>query len=323
MSQNERPHPQLAGAPDEATLIENLIESLIGTQTAGSLFQLGDGVWGRTFAIGDDHVVKLIRRKGGIGEGPDIWQREVDALHLLNRRHGTAGSPLPIPQILGEGRIGDDASAEFCAWILLPRLPGTALHTAIFEAWPVAQQHTLAEQLGAGLAYWHEVAGEADSTIRRAMPTASRRMWILDAVLPDLEPADRVTARQLKARLTAALTSGSDRLIHAHGDVNSTNLLVSPSGRLEALIDFAEAGWDLPEVELAHWRTLGWPWARLAAAYEEAGGRPMQPACIHLYGAINALIGLALDSRTGDRHALAAGRAALNDCLEALAGAVP
>jgi len=131
--------------------------------------------------------------------------------------------------------------------------------------------------------------------------------------MAELPLAEQVLAKRLRLRYRQLLLTHPNP-VWAHGDVNPSNVLLLDAGGI-GLVDFAENGWNLPAVDFAHWRTLGWLNDDFLAAYRDHGGAHISDQSIHVIGAINAFVGLVLDRRLGDQRAVCDAEAALNDCL--------
>jgi len=56
----------------------------------------GQGLWSDVYALGDDSVLKLVRRDSGIGDGLDLWKAECDTLLALEM----AELEIAVPELL-------------------------------------------------------------------------------------------------------------------------------------------------------------------------------------------------------------------------------
>ncbi|MEO0392997.1 MAG: aminoglycoside phosphotransferase family protein [Pseudomonadota bacterium] len=279
---------------------------------------LGEGLWGRTYDLGDGTVVKLARAGGGIGDGRDLIEREAKALKAFA---GYQGADLSLPAYYGHGPL-DAEPGGFCRWLRLGKITGTVFSEARYLALSTANKTQLSTELGRALADYHRLSEPLASQCPEgeALIAASRRDWIIGQVLDDLPADEVILAKRLRGRYRQWLTA-SPRLVWAHGDVNPSNFLWdaqrTPDRPAIGLVDFAENGWDLPAVDLAHWRTLGWLDQTLLDAYGQAAGHDMPMEAVHIVGAINALIGMVLDRRLDDRDAVGRAEATFRDCLAA------
>jgi aminoglycoside phosphotransferase (APT) family kinase protein len=277
---------------------------------------LGEGLWGCTYDLGDGRVLKLARATGGIGDGWELIEREAAALRLLG---GYGDEALKLPAYKGHGDLWDEPEG-FCRWLCMERVAGVPFSEVAYLAMDEAGREALAGRMGRALASLHKLSRE-----RRNMASVgaaqrfetSRRDWMFDQVMGELPSAERVLARRLRLAYRNVLSDSPSYML-VHGDVNPSNVMLLDDGRI-GLVDFAESSPDLPEVDFAHWRTLGWLTPSLLTAYSQAGGPPVNEAAVHLAGAVNALIGLVLDRRLGDEAAITKAEAALTDCLMAAA----
>ena len=279
---------------------------------------LGEGLWGRTYDLGDGTVVKLARAGGGIGDGRDLVAREARALQAFA---GYQDADLVLPAYHGHGSIEDEAGG-FCRWLRLGKVDGAVFSEARYQALDDDGKAQLASGFGLAIARFHKLS----DPLRDQMPTgdelitASRRDWIIGAVIDDLPTDDRLRAKRLRARYRQMLRE-HPAPVWAHGDVNPSNLLWDPAPGADqpalGLVDFAENGWDLPAVDFAHWRTLGWLDHETLASYAQEAGAPIDLEQVHVAGAINALIGMVLDRRLRDHAAVTKAEATFTDCLAA------
>tara|TARA_Y100000588_G_scaffold56995_1_gene54801 strand:+ start:883 stop:1797 length:915 start_codon:yes stop_codon:yes gene_type:complete len=278
---------------------------------------LGEGLWGRTFRLDDQAVLKLARADGGIGDGRDLIEREAQALAGFA---GYRDPQLALPLYLGHGPVLEMpqcADDNFACWLRMGCIEGQVFSSDAHAALDTAGRELLARELGAALAIFHRLSDRHrdQAPVGDDLVSLSRRDWIFGAIMDDLPEMERIRAKRLRERYRQLLLD-CPQPVWAHGDVNPSNVIRLPGGGI-GLVDFAENGWDLPAVDFAHWRTLGWLDETLLASYRDHGGLAVSDESIHVVGAINAFIGLVLDRRLGDRQAVINAEAALNDCLMA------
>jgi hypothetical protein len=159
---------------------------------------LGEGLWGRTYDLGDGTVVKLARAGGGIGDGRDLVAREAKALQAFA---GYQDADLALPAYYGHGPIpGEDGG--FCRWLRLGKVAGSVFSEARYQALDDDGKAQLASALGVALARFHTLSAPLRDQIPagEALVTASRRDWIIGEVIDDLPTEDRLLAKRLRAR---------------------------------------------------------------------------------------------------------------------------
>lgn len=187
------------------------------------------------------------------------------------------------------------APAAHAAGILTPRLIAfddtRSLVDRPFSLWerihgPTLGHATMSPE--AELAAWRAVGREV-ARVHRLVTSVPDPLGYLDA--PGDEPdADRLLATLVAAqRLDAATardigaacrelgqTVGAPAVAFTHGDIHTMNIMCDPSGKLLALIDWGDAGWNDPMHDFA-----GMPLSFIPAAvagYEAEAGAPLDGA---------------------------------------------
>jgi len=243
---------------------------------------LGEGLWGIVYDLGDGSVLKLVRKRGGLGSPAALIQREVAALKTLG---GDRCGGFDIPELLGHGDIDLPANpfvAPLEGWLRLSKLEGRRLGDAIPPTPDSRQQ--LGEKLGAALAEFH-----ADATSHSAAADLPQKDPVLRSIgqlrdaLP--KPEDKELCDQLRDRWIAA-ASGS--LVFLHGDVNLSNVLVNDESRF-SLLDFAECGVGAPHAEFRHFEERPEIRDAIFMGYQVASGAPVDLDTYYLAATVNAL----------------------------------
>ena len=279
---------------------------------AGPYPILGHGLWGPTLDLGDGTLLKLVRRRAGIGDGRDIHANETRVLSLLDgRRLDGLAIPRPTAQS-GFPAQSQAATDGYAAWLRLTRVVGRPID----EHWLADRSETERERFAVSF-------GTAAVSLRRiTTQMTDDQCAILDdrvgALLRALPSAStRVDDRRLAARLLDAVEAIPDarRSGFVHGDLHLQNLLVDDSGRVCGIIDFGEAGRGFAEVDLAYLHWLPTIEAHVLQIYREAAG-PIDERAYHLAGAIYALTAAVLTEQAGDVVEAAAERQRLSACLK-------
>src|SRR5438876_3859191 len=93
---------------------------------------LGHGLWGPTIDLGDGTVLKLVRRRAGIGDGLEICANEARVLAALG------GRPLDgvaVPCLIASGEFADERRAGAPRRAARPRRgPGAGAAPAAWAA---------------------------------------------------------------------------------------------------------------------------------------------------------------------------------------------
>lgn len=243
--------------------------------------QIGEGLWGIVYDLGDGSVLKLVRKRGGLGAPGPLIQREVTALKALgNRRCGG----FDIPELLGHGDIDLPANpfvAPLEGWLRLSKLEGKRLGEAIPPT-PDGRQR-LGETLGAALADFHHDAKAISETedLPPNDPILRAVGQLRDALA---KPDDKALCDSLKERWMSLSTSP----VFLHGDVNLSNILVSDDGRF-GLLDFAECGMGPPHAEFRHFEERPEIRDAIFMGYQAASGTPIDLDVYYLAATVNAL----------------------------------
>ena len=229
--------------------IEDLVHTTLNTQGVAvpppPWQELGQGLWGVVHDLGDGSVLKLVRKRGGLGSAATLIHREVAALKAFG---GQRCGGFDVPELLGHGDIDLPANpfvAPLEGWLRLSKLEGQRLGDVIPPT-PDNRQR-LGETLGAALADFHVDATALTSGTD--VPTQDPMVRALDqlrAALP--KPSDKELCDKLKERWTSLAPTSR---VFLHGDVNLSNILVTDDGRF-SLVDFAECGLGPAHAEFRH-----------------------------------------------------------------------
>ena len=243
--------------------------------------ELGEGLWGIVYDLGDGSVLKLVRKRGGLGSAAALIQRETAALNLFG---GQRCGGFNIPALLGHGDIDLPANpfvAPLEGWLRLSKQEGSRLGHAI-PTTPDGRQR-LGETLGAALADFH-----ADSTAFKNAEGVPAKDPILRAIeqlhtaLP--KPEDKELCTCIKKRWMSLPTAP----VFLHGDVNLSNILVTEDGRL-SLLDFAECGIGPAHAEFRHFEERPEIRDAIFMGYQAASGAPIDLDVYYLAATVNAL----------------------------------
>jgi|GEM_PF-643044 len=244
--------------------------------------ELGVGVWGVVYDLGDGSVLKLVRKRGGLGSPGALIQREVNALNALGGRD--CGS-FAVPELLGHGDLDLPANpfvAPLEGWLRLSKLEGRLLGAAV-PSTPDTRQR-LGETLGAALADFHaEATAIAKAENLSPQDPVLRSIGELRAALP--KPEDKALCDQLREKWTSLSTREP---VFLHGDVNLSNVLVTGDGRF-SLLDFAESGFGLPHAEFRHFEERPEIRDALFMGYQAASGAPIDHEIYYLAATVNSL----------------------------------
>lgn len=267
------------------TSIENLTHDTLRAQ--GVMLppppwnELGEGLWGIVYDLGDGSVLKLVRKRGGLGSAAALIQREVSALNILGARK--CGG-FEIPELRGHGDINLPANpfvAPLEGWLHLSKLEGRRLGNAIPPT-PVGRQQ-LGETLGAALADFHEDANKI--TGAKDLPQKDPILRAIGQLRDALaKPEDKALCDDLKERWISL----SSPAAFLHGDVNLSNILVTADGRF-SLLDFAECGMGAAHAEFRHFEERPELRDAIFMGYQVASGKPIDLDVYYLAATVNAL----------------------------------
>lgn len=257
--------------------IADAVSELLGMQVE-DLQRLSGGASRETWAFTGDRRQLILRRDPPGRPGlPGAMRREADAM----RACGRAG--LPVPEVL----VDDDGSRLGTAGLVMGRVPGETLARRILRDEEYATARSmLTVQLGRFLAGLHaidpaEVPGleEVDSLAQ---------YWAAYESVADVSPTFERAQRWLEANRPAP----SSRRVIVHGDLRLGNVIVGPDG-LRAAIDWELVHLGDPVEDLAWLCVKAWRFGQplevagvgtiddLLAAYEAAGGDPVDRATFH------------------------------------------
>ncbi len=202
-------------------------------------------------------VLRRWAREGWELDDPDYTvEREARVLELLRC------APVPVPAV-----VAADPDGERCdvPALLLTRLPGRPPAAAITDL------DGFCRQLAETLAVIHDVGGDAESRLDPYRLYYDRAR----AAPPPWLPATAVW-RHATAVVREPPPAGAQTLIHR--DYHPENTLWS-AGRLTGVVDWTQASWGPPALDLGHmrWNLVadhGQPVAdRFLAAYRACAGR--------------------------------------------------
>jgi len=243
--------------------------------------EIGSGVWGVVFDLGDGSVLKLIRKRGGLGSPASLIHRETLALGVLG---GKKVGGFQIPELLGQGDLplpSNPFVAPLEGWIRLSQVEGRILSAAMPSHPDTRNQ--LGERLGAGMAHFHEDATALAKTVQ--LPEADpieRSIGELEIALP--KPDDKALCVKLREHWLRL-----DREpVFLHGDINFSNVLVNDRGDF-SLLDFAECGVGPALAEFRHFEDRPEFRDALFLGYQAASAMPIDLETYYLAATVNAL----------------------------------
>lgn len=243
--------------------------------------EIGSGVWGIVFDLGDGSVLKLVRKRGGLGSPAALIHRETMALDGFG---GKKIGGFQTPKLLGHGDLSLPSNpfiAPLEGWIRLSKLEGRILSAAMPSHPDTRNQ--LGERLGAAMAHFHEDATAISKTAR--LPEADpieRAIGELEAALP--KPVDKALCVTLREHW---LQLDRER-VFLHGDINFSNVLVNDRGDF-ALLDFAECGVGSAFADFRHFEDRPEFRDALFLGYQAASGTPIDLDTYYLAATVNAL----------------------------------
>jgi len=278
---------------DEPTIAAALTRHLGGSPVVEGLQRLSGGASRETWAfdarLGDEHLALVLRRDPGRAvTGP--LERATEA-EVLSAAH-EAGVPTP------EVRFVLEPADQLGAGFVMDRVDGETVPRRILrdDAYASARGD-LAAQCGAAAARIHAVPLGALPALPTLGPLEQLAQYrgILDS-FGEPHPAFELGLRRL-ARDVPVL----DKATLVHGDFRNGNLVVGPDG-LRAVLDWElthlgdpveDLGWlcvkswrfGVPQHPVGGFGDVG----QLTAAYEAAGGRPVDPARLRWWEAFGTL----------------------------------
>ncbi len=204
-----------------------------------------------------------------------------------------AAAGVPVPRVRWCASDADGLGSAF----VMDFVAGETIARKLLrdEAYAAARA-ALPEQLAAALACIHAIDPQAPACAPLARPDPetppaaaelARYDGIYRAIAPDPHPAFELALRWLGARIPAPR-----RLTVVHGDYRVGNVIVGPEG-LRAVIDWELTHLGDPMEDIGWLCVRSWRFgaappvgglcerARLFAAYERAGGDPVDPAAAH------------------------------------------
>jgi len=271
---------------------------------------LGHGLWGPTLDLGDGTLLKLVRHRAGIGAGLDIHANEARVLAALG---GRPLGPLAVPRLLDQGTFAASSRAAvegYAGWMRITRVAGTPCSEERLARLSHRDRDRLAGSFGESVAILHR---EAAAALGDASTRLDDRVQALLNGLPAASPADGGLCAALTATLAAIPVVRRRDFIH--GDFHLSNLLVGEDGLISGVVDFAEAGRGLREIDLAYLHWLPSIAAEARRGYEAAAG-PIDDVAYNLAGAIYALTSAVILEQNGE--AAGADRRLLRTCVEAI-----
>lgn len=250
---------------------------------------LGTGVWGTVLELGDGTVLKLGRKKGGIGDGLEKAKRESAVLTALAaRRQYFRGLAFPGAVAGGEIPANDALFNEgYVYWKRLTKMSVPTMNGERFKNMSSQQKLIFAESLAEAMYEFHSVFKNhpMESDQGRFHKTES----LLELKSYTLRDSDRRAADFLITAFDEARFK--NQLVFGHGDLNFGNVTVDESGRVAGFIDFAETAWTFPEAELCHFLNEADFTDLVVKRYEAISGEKLSPGLLELCAANNALFG--------------------------------
>jgi len=214
----------------------------------------GKDTWGAVFDLGDDTLLKLVSRRGGLGNGEALHHREVEALKLLD---GLATDYVRVPRLIAAQALpegGTEFTPALAGWLRFEALPGTRLSIDKVLTMPARTRDMLGERIGAAIAdFNNEASKRAHAANIKLGDTISRSLTLARTYLgnAELHHVADVVAKAWEARLATGPLS------FVHGDINPENLVDGGNNGPLGLVNFAQSGWSLSEVEFRHFEPLG------------------------------------------------------------------
>lgn len=254
------------------------VEPALGAPVAiADLRRLTGGASRETWAFTANGEELVLRRDPpGRRSAPGTMRREADAMRACQR----AG--LPVPEVLAY----DDGGLFGTDGLVMRRVPGETLPRRILRDAAFAEaRRVLVGELGRFLAGLHAI--DPAAVAGAAAPDPLEAIWGKYERIPDRS----ATFEQAHAwLLTNRPPHSADALVH--GDLRIGNVIVGPTG-LHAVIDWELVHVGDPLEDLAWLCLRAWRFGEaldvgglgtideLVAAYEAAGGRPVDRDALH------------------------------------------
>ena len=248
--------------------------------------EIGSGVWGVVFDLGDGSVLKLVRKRGGLGSPAALIRRETQALQTFE---GKRLGGFHLPTLLGQGDLSLPANpfvSPLEGWMRLSKLDGTILAASIPSN--PEKRHRLGEQLGAAIAQFHQDT-TAFAIDLPQMDPIERAVGQLEAALA--KPEDKILCQRIRERWLQLSSDPASDPVFLHGDINFSNVLVTEAGEF-ALLDFAECGMGPAHADFRHFEDRPEIRDALFLGYQVASGAPVDVEVYYLAATVNALASL-------------------------------
>lgn len=244
--------------------------------------ELGQGVWGIVYDLGDGTVLKLVRKRGGLGTPAALIYREVETLKMLG---GRRVGGFAIPELLDHGDLHLPSNPLFApmeGFLRMTRLRGGTLAQNL--PFQPEKRQQVAERFGAALADFHV---EAARLIDMAHPAFTdplvRAATQLKSALRSAD--DRRLAEEVLALWTARPAPAP---VFLHGDMNLSNVLMAADGSF-GLCDFGEAGIGIAHSEFRHFEERPEIRDVIFWGYQAASGAPIDLDTYYIAATVNAL----------------------------------
>jgi aminoglycoside phosphotransferase (APT) family kinase protein len=202
--------------------------------------------------------------------------------------HAARDAGVPVPAVVAAPDFGalDGDDALGGAWLVVERLAGETIPRKILRDPEYdAARYALAAQCGHALAAIHTIDPRSIGGLPPSDPLRDP-LPLLDA-LGEVRPA-----LELGVRWLAAYRPEPGPTVTVHGDFRMGNLLVGPDG-LRGVLDWELAHAGDPAEDIGWLCAPAWRFGGpgevggfgavpdLLAAYEDAGGAPVAPTCVH------------------------------------------
>ena len=272
-----RSAPTSTSEPSTAARLQATLEPVLGRVGIENLARLSGGASKETWSFSADGRDLILRRDPpGRPGAPGAMRLEADAMRACRR----AG--LAVPEVL----VDDDGTVLGTAGLVMARVAGETLARKILRDDEFARaRETLVGDLGRFLAGFHaidpaEVPGATDVD-------TPAQFWEVYDWVDDVSPTFEKTYAWLVAN-----RPGRTATTLVHGDLRMGNVIVDERG-LAAAIDWELAHLGDPLEDLGWLCVKAWRFGaplevggigtidQLIAAYEEAGGRPVDRDALH------------------------------------------